>query len=34
MRRFTLGGSGKVDMQWKLFPLVHNIEKIGHHAAA
>jgi hypothetical protein len=34
MRRFTLRGTGKVSMQWKLFTLVHNIEKIGHYTAA
>lgn len=34
MRRFTLRGKGKVSMQWKLFTLVHNIEKIAHYAAA
>lgn len=30
MRRFTLRGRGKVDAQWKLFTMVHNIEKIAH----
>lgn len=30
MRRFTLRGRTKVDAQWKLFTLVHNIEKIAH----
>lgn len=30
MRRFTLRGKHKVDAQWKLFTLVHNIEKIAH----
>ncbi len=34
MRRFTLRGRKKVDAQWKLFTLVHNIEKIAHYAAA
>jgi hypothetical protein len=34
MRRFTLRGRRKVDAQWKLFTLVHNIEKIGHYATA
>jgi Transposase DDE domain len=34
LRRFTLRGKQKVDTQWKLFTLVHNIEKIGHYAAA
>ena len=31
MRRFTLRGRRKVDTQWKLFTLVHNIEKIAHY---
>ena len=31
-RRFTLRGEGKVSTQWKLFTLVHNVEKIGHYA--
>lgn len=30
LRRFTLRGQRKVDAQWKLFTLVHNIEKIAH----
>jgi hypothetical protein len=34
MRRFTLRGRSKVSMQWKLFVLVHNVEKIAHCAAA
>jgi hypothetical protein len=34
MRRFTLRGRRKVDTQWKLFTLVHNIEKVAHAAAA
>ena len=29
--RFTLRGQKKVDTQWKLFCLVHNIEKLAHH---
>ena len=29
--RFTLRGREKVDGQWKLFCLVHNIEKLAHH---
>ena len=29
--RFTLRGQQKVDTQWKLFCLVHNIEKLAHH---
>jgi transposase len=31
LRRFTLRGQRKVDGQWKLFCLVHNIEKLAHH---
>mgnify|MGYP001567774396 FL=1 len=34
MRRFTLRGKNKVDAQWKLFTLVHNIEKIAHGGAS
>lgn len=29
--RFTLRGQKKVDTQWKLYCLVHNIEKLAHH---
>ena len=29
--RFTLRGKTKIDGQWKLFCLVHNIEKLAHH---
>jgi transposase len=32
--RFTLRGRRKVDGQWKLFCLVHNIEKLAHHGYA
>jgi hypothetical protein len=32
MKRFTLRGRQKVDTQWKLYTLVHNIEKIAHYA--
>ena len=32
--RFTLRGQKKVDTQWKLFALVHNIEKLMHHGYA
>lgn len=28
---FTLRGQKKVDTQWKLFCMVHNIEKLAHH---
>jgi hypothetical protein len=34
MRRFTLRGKGKVSTQWKLFTLVHNVEKIASYATA
>lgn len=29
--RFTLRGRAKVDSQWKLYCLTHNIEKLAHH---
>jgi len=29
--RFTLRGQKKVDGQWRLFCLVHNLEKLAHH---
>lgn len=32
--RFTLRGRRKVDAQWKLYCLVHNIEKLAHHGYA
>jgi len=31
LNRFTLRGRTKVDAQWKLYCLVHNIEKLAHH---
>jgi hypothetical protein len=34
MRRFTLRGRKKVDAQWQLFTMVHNIEKIAHFRKA
>ena len=34
LNRFTLRGKTKVDAQWKLFCLVHNIEKLAHHGYA
>ena len=34
LNRFTLRGQAKVDAQWKLFALVHNIEKLAHHGYA
>jgi hypothetical protein len=30
MRRFTVRGRTKVNVQWQLFTMVHNIEKIAH----
>jgi transposase len=32
--RFTLRGQDKVDGQWKLFALIHNIEKLANHRKA
>ena len=34
LTRFTLRGRAKVDAQWQLFCLVHNIEKLAHHRYA
>jgi transposase len=34
LTRFTLRGRAKVDGQWKLYCLVHNIEKLAHHGYA
>jgi len=34
MDRFTLRSKKKVNTQWQLFSLVHNIEKIAHAGAA
>jgi transposase len=34
LNRFTLRGRPKVDAQWKLYCLVHNIEKLAHHGYA
>jgi hypothetical protein len=34
LNRFTLRGTAKVDAQWKLFCLVHNIEKLAHYGYA
>ena len=31
LHRFTLRGQSKVDGQWKLFALVHNIEKLANY---
>jgi hypothetical protein len=32
--RFTLRGRTKVDAQWKLYCLVHNIEKLANNGYA
>lgn len=34
LSRFTLRGRTKVDGQWKLYCLMHNIEKLAHHGYA
>jgi len=34
LSRFTLRGRKKVDTQWKLYCLVHNIEKLANHGYA
>lgn len=34
LTRFTLRGRTKVDGQWKLMCLMHNIEKLAHHGYA
>lgn len=34
LHRFTLRGRTKVDGQWKLYCMVHNIEKLAHHGYA
>lgn len=34
LNRFTLRGKSKVDAQWKLYCMVHNIEKLAHHGYA
>ena len=34
LNRFTLRGRAKVDAQWKLYCLVHNIEKLAHNGYA
>jgi len=31
LNRFTLRGRQKVDVQWKLYCLVHNIEKLANY---
>ena len=32
--RFTLRGRTKVEGQWKLYCLTHNVEKLAHHGYA
>ena len=32
--RFTLRGSGKVNIQWRLYAIVHNIHKIRRYGFA
>jgi hypothetical protein len=34
LKRFTLRGRKKADAQWKLYCMVHNIEKLAHHGYA
>lgn len=34
LNRFTLRGKGKVNVQWQLFCIIHNIEKIVNHGAS
>jgi transposase len=34
LTRFTLRGRAKVDGQWKLYCMMHNIEKLAHHGYA
>lgn len=34
LNRFTLRGKTKVDGQWKLYCLMHNIEKLANHGYA
>ena len=34
LNRFTMRGRAKVDAQWKLYCLVHNIEKLAHNGYA
>jgi len=34
LHRFTLRGKTKVDGQWKLFCMMHNIEKLANHGYA
>ncbi len=32
LNRFTYRGLGKVSVQWRLYCLVHNLEKIAHYS--
>jgi hypothetical protein len=34
LHHFNLRGKAKVDGQWKLFCMMHNIEKLAHHGYA
>ena len=34
LTRFTLRSKKKVDGQWKLYCMMHNIEKLAHHGYA
>ena len=34
LHRFTLRGKAKVDGQWKLYCMMHNIEKLVNHGYA
>ena len=34
LHRLTLRGKAKVDGQWKLYSMMHNIEKLAHHGYA
>ncbi len=34
LTRFTLQGRAKVDGQWQLYCLMHNIEKLAHRGFA
>ena len=33
MNRSTLRGTRKVNIQWRLYCLVHNLEKVGHYGS-
>lgn len=34
LNRFTLSGQTRIDQQWNLYCLMHNIEKLAHHGYA